>query len=83
MWFHRCMLRQSSAGNRMRRLGESSGLVVVAFLSIGTTQFAFLTLTYPINQATQNWRDLGPEAGAMWMIRRCGPGDGNGPGPAR
>ena len=28
-------------------------------------------------------RDLGPEAGAMWMIRRCGPGDGNGPGPAR
>lgn len=65
-WFHRCMLRQSSAGNRVRRLGESSGLVVVAFLSIGTTQFALWTLTYPINQATRNWTVL-PE---NWELLR-------------
>lgn len=50
----------------MRRLGESSGLVVVAFLSIGTTQFAFWTLTYPINQATRNWTVL-PE---NWELLR-------------
>ncbi|RUZ93180.1 hypothetical protein, partial [Mesorhizobium sp. M7A.F.Ca.US.001.02.1.1] len=37
------------------RASASFGLVVVAFLSIGATQFAFWTLTYPINQATRNW----------------------------
>ncbi|CAN7306678.1 hypothetical protein [Mesorhizobium caraganae] len=35
------------------RSGGSFGFIVVAFLSIGATQFAFWTLTYPVNRATQ------------------------------
>ncbi|MER8978079.1 hypothetical protein [Mesorhizobium sp. M0870] len=48
------------------RASASFGLVVVAFLSIGATQFAFWTLTYPINQATRNWTVL-PE---NWELLR-------------
>nr|WP_250889114.1 hypothetical protein [Mesorhizobium sp. dw_380] len=48
------------------RSSASFGLVVVAFLSIGATQFAFWTLIYPINQATRNWTIL-PE---NWELLR-------------
>jgi hypothetical protein len=48
------------------RSGGSFGLIVVAFLSIGATQFAFWTLTYPVNRATRNWTIL-PE---NWELLR-------------
>ena len=48
------------------RSGGSFGLIVVAFLSIGATQFAFWTLTSPVNRATRNWTIL-PE---NWELLR-------------
>jgi hypothetical protein len=48
------------------RSGGAFGLVVLAFISIGATQLAFWTLTYPINQVTRNWTVL-PE---NWELLR-------------
>ncbi|MFK0691664.1 hypothetical protein ACFX5Q_26180 [Mesorhizobium sp. IMUNJ 23033] len=40
------------------RSGGAFGLVALAFIAIGATQFAFWTFTFPVNRATHNWTML-------------------------
>ncbi|AZO48001.1 MAG: hypothetical protein EOS58_18855 [Mesorhizobium sp.] len=40
------------------RSGGAFGLVALAFIAIGATQFVFWSFTFPVNRATRNWSML-------------------------